>query len=96
MKTIIQTRIEGDRFVATTPHVPDLSAEDVSETRAINGLIAAVRQHTKQRPVPWICEPEAASGKDIITRKLSGLWPVETKEPEPASPAMIEREDDGD
>lgn len=76
--TTIQTRIEGDAFTATTPHVPELKAQGESEAAAVNQLMAAVRIYIAAHPagVPWIVEPDVKPDRNVITRRLSGLWPA--------------------
>ncbi len=87
-KATVHVRIEGDppMFVATTPHVPDLRGEAVTEHQAVNGLMDAIRSHrrryeTKGDPVPWNSEAVPKPDKDTVARQISGLWPEKTSNP---------------
>lgn len=93
MKTTILTMIEGDKFVATCPHLPTARAEHANEAMAVNDLIAQIRQHTGGGgPVEWIEAPKVKPDKNVITRKLTGLWP-ESIRPVPATDKNKEQHD---
>lgn len=84
-KALIHLVIEGDKFVATCPHVPSVRAEHTDDGKAVNAASAAVREHRRPyeaagKPVPWVSEPEAPEKVDK-TYQISGLWPAETIEP---------------
>lgn len=101
-KTTIQTRIEGDHYVATTPHAPELSAQGKSESVAINALSATIRRYHALHPngSPWIADPDIGKDKDTITRSITGLWPaviapLTNSTPEPDEPATEQESDHG-
>lgn len=84
MKTIIQTRIEGEQWIATTPHCPELYSTHSTEAGAVNGLIEQIREHNAgNEPVAWIETPQVKSDDGMITRHLTGLWPVDIATTQP-------------
>lgn len=101
MKTIIQTRIDGDQFAATSPHVPTLEGKGPTEAKAINMLMAQIRAYRLQyesvgEPVPWASNVTASDESEFITHHITGLWPAEVVEidetPEPVEPDENERD----
>lgn len=90
MKTIVTTRIEGDGYVAETPHNADLCGTGNTESRAINGLIAAIRSHA-DAPLAWNADAKPPKSKDIIVRHLNGCWPTNPQEPKPATAEQPEQ-----
>lgn len=87
-RTIIVTRIEGDRYIATTPHVPadELRGEAEHEHDAVNQLMAQIRAHRAKfeavgQPVPWETNVAVAADKGVIIRRIGGLWPVQPSKP---------------
>lgn len=77
---IIQTRIDGDIFVASTPNLPGVQATNKSESLAINDLLTELRRLFAAGPAEWIADPIIKNDANIITRKLSGVWPVNISE----------------
>lgn len=99
MKTIVQTFIDGDLWCASTPHIPGLWTLAKTESQAIDGLCANLRKRFAAGPVAWDANAKADQGKDIITRELSGLWPVDIipespEKPEAPEPAQQTRSDE--
>ena len=90
MKTIIQTEIKGDNWVATTPHAPSLKGEAAKESEAINALVAEIRRQIREagdKGIEWKADAKAETGDDKITRQVSGCWPPIIKDETPARPA---------
>lgn len=86
MKTIVTTTMKDETWIATTPHAPDLSFEAVEESKAVTGLIAAIREYTAPGNAEWIAGPKLKRDKNVITRHLSGLWPESFVDPESKTP----------
>jgi len=78
VNTIIQTRIDGETWQATTPHSPDMIATNASESLAVNDLCAQIR--ALPSPVAWIETPKTHPDDGAITRNITGLWPVDIQE----------------
>ncbi|MEO0966430.1 MAG: hypothetical protein AAFY08_15095 [Planctomycetota bacterium] len=77
--TLIQTRLDGDQWVATTPHAPELSARSPREPDAVNALVAQVRSRPPGQS--WITDPRGYEDDGAITRRVSGAWPADPVEP---------------
>ncbi len=75
MKTIVYTKIKNEMWVASTPHMPDITAESAKEHIAVNLLIDKLRERFGKGPVEWIINPDIADDKDTIVRGISGIWP---------------------
>lgn len=91
MKTIIQTEIKGNNWLATTPNAEGLIAEAKSESEAVNALIANIRKQIKdggEDGIAWASDAKPADDdKNKITRWLTGCWPPVIKETKPKKSA---------
>lgn len=84
MKTIVTTQIEGDGYVARTPHSPNLRGEAATEHEAINNLVAAIRAYG-DKPLAWDAGADIPDDDNLIVRHLSGCGPLNPKQPKPES-----------
>lgn len=91
-KATITVTIAGDppQYVAKTPHVPGIKAEDPEEYMAVNRLIEKIRAHRRRyenqgAPVPWAPAPMKAAPKDMRVLRLTGVAPANTTQPKPTS-----------
>lgn len=99
MKTIIETEIDGDGWIATTPHNAALEGGGATESHAINMLVAEIRKQIKdagEKGVAWNGDAKPSKDKGKIARQVTGCWPPITKEPKPDKPAKRKDVTDGD
>lgn len=94
MKAIIQTKIDGEMWIASTPHMNGVSATGDTESRAINALIAELNKLFAAGEVVWDAKARGKRGKDIISREISGLWPVNIKPEAPEQAQELRSNED--
>ena len=94
----LETKIAGDSWVATSPNCPELKAEGPTESDALNGLVAAIREaigEAGDKGITWKTDAKPAKDKDTISRQVTGCWPPIIKDEPSAKPAKRKEVSDG-
>jgi hypothetical protein len=90
--TTVTTEIDGDEWVAKTPHCPDMEGRDAKEHRAIDKLVVAIRDAASPS---WDADAVAPQDRGLIVRTLTGCWPENPQTPQPKKTAKRKDLDDG-